>query len=452
MNGQLKTDPPELVALFNRRPQVIKPGLSRIKAALDALGQPELLARPTVLVGGTNGKGTTSGFLWQLCAASGWRVGLFSSPHLQHFRERIQLSHRQVCDQDLVDELTLLETALPPETYAPLSFFEINTILALRLFARANTDLNILEVGMGGRWDSTNVADPCLSIITSIGLDHQEWLGTTHAAIASEKAGIMRTARPVIWGGRAAGTTEAQSTLRRSAAELHAPFWEQGQEFRLREDTIVLDLPDCPPATVALPQKARHWPPFLRDNFTKAAAAYYWLIATSQVKKEHEDPKKSLAAATSAIDADSVPTPACLRARFDHIKINDAKHGQRSLLLDVCHNTAGAEALVAGLKATGMVSASRPKLPALISILADKDCDEILDILRQVLLPAALFATSGERSWTVGRLAPRHRDLVFVDSFAAAWQHLPTTDATTVICGSVHAVGEVMQDLGISLS
>ncbi|MBM4252208.1 MAG: hypothetical protein FJ146_09575 [Deltaproteobacteria bacterium] len=452
MNGHDTTDPPELVALFDRRPQVIKPGLSRIQAALDTLAQPELIKRPTITVAGTNGKGTTSGFLWQLCAAHQWRVGLFSSPHLQHFRERIQLSRRQVRDEDLVDELRLLEREIPAEVYEPLSFFEINTLLALRLFARNRTDLNILEVGLGGRWDSTNVADPCLAIITSIGLDHQQWLGSTHEAIAAEKAGIMRPGRPVIWGGSTAGTPGATAVLRNAAAELQAPFWEQGLEFRIIDDELVLDLPRCPHAAVKLPQKARGWPPFLRDNFAKAAAAYYWLVATGAISRSTVSPQEALVGSIAKVDQNLVPTPPCMRARFDHIEISDEGQGARSLLLDVCHNIAGAEALIAGLRATGMVNAANPTLPALVSILADKDCDEILDILRQILSPMILFATSGERSWSADRLAPRHRDLEFTLSFAAAWQLLPRTGATTVICGSVHAVGEVMRERGIPLA
>ena len=451
MNGSLTTDPPQLVALFNRRPQVIKPGLDRVKAAIEALGQPELLARPTVLVGGTNGKGTTSGFLWQLCAAERWRVGLFSSPHLLNFRERIQVSDRMVSDQDLIEELARLEAEIPPTVFEALSFFEINTVLALRIFARANTDLNILEVGMGGRWDSTNISDPCISVITSIGLDHQQWLGSTHAAIAGEKAGIMRARRPVIWGGHRAGTEDAATVLRDTAASLHAPFWEQGKEFDLVGDSIELKLPDCPATSISLPQKASRWPPFLRQNYANALAVFYWLLTTAKVRAPKSTPSQSLEVATKAIDAGAVPTPACMRARFDLLELQVPALGRkRSLLLDVCHNTAGAKALVEGLKATGLSTPAAPKLPALVSILVDKDCDEILDVLREVLSPIVLFATSGERSWTADRVATRHRDLIFAPDFSAALKHLPPTDKTTVICGSVHAVGEVMRDFKIA--
>ena len=121
------------------------------------------------------------------------------------------------------------------------------------------------------------------------------------------------------------------------------------------------------------------------------------------------------------------------------------------MLLDVCHNIPGAEALVAGIRASGLLGQNKT-LPGLVSILADKDCDEVLDILRQVLAPLTLFANTGERSWTPARLATRHRDLPFLASFAEAWiATAPVTTQPTVICGSVHAVGEVTAGLGISL-
>jgi len=218
-------------ALFAKRPGVIKPGLARIEAGIAHFGAEGLLATPTVLIAGTNGKGTTSGFLWQMLSALPARAGLFTSPHLVHFAERIQVSGHPVDDALLLHELALLQQSMPTELYDLLSFFEINTLLALRLFCRLRTEINLLEVGLGGRLDATNASRPCLTIITSIGLDHQEWLGDSTAAIATEKAGIMRAGVPVIWGGEGAGDPAAVAVLRQRATALGAPFWQQGQEF-----------------------------------------------------------------------------------------------------------------------------------------------------------------------------------------------------------------------------
>jgi len=452
--GLIASEAPELAALFARRPQVIKPGLSRIEAALAALDSEALLATPTVLVGGTNGKGTTSGFLWQLMTALGWQTGLFTSPHLQHFTERIQTSQTRVDNKLLVSDLHKLEQDLPPAIYEPLSFFEINTLLALRVFLRANTDLNILEVGLGGRWDSTNVTRPCLSIITSIGLDHQQWLGTTTEAIASEKAGIMRPGCPVIWGGENAGDISAIKTLRQEATRQRAHLWEQGRHFTSNEDGLTFLLPGCKAAHHPWPTVARQWPPFMRDNFAKACAAMVWLLQSDATLKVRQrlgitDANTALADAIAAIDAGIVRVPCCMRGRFEITSVPTHDHGPRRVLLDVCHNIPGAEALVAGIRASGLLEQNKT-LPGLVSILADKDCDEVLDVLRQVLAPLTLFTNTGERSWTPARLATRHRDLPFLGSFAEAWA-VPVTAHPTVICGSVHAVGEVTAALGIAL-
>jgi dihydrofolate synthase/folylpolyglutamate synthase len=300
------------------------------------------------------------------------------------------------------------------------------------------------------------VTRPCLSIITSIGLDHQQWLGTTTAAIAREKAGIMRPGCPVIWGGDSAGDSAAITTLRQEATRKQAYLWEQGQHFILNEDGLTFLLPGCKAANHPWPQLARQWPPFMRDNFAKACAALVWLLQSDATLKVRQrlgitDANTALADAIAAIDAGKVRVPSCMRGRFEVTSVPTHDHGPRRVLLDVCHNISGAEALVAGIRASGLLEQNKT-LPGLVSILADKDCDEVLDILRQVLAPLTLFANTGERSWTQERLATRHRDLPFLASFAEAWTAAaPAMTQPTVICGSVHAVGEVTAALGIAL-
>src|SRR5690606_13969285 len=143
---------------FARRPDVIKPGLARMQAALAVL--PELApAVPTAVVAGTNGKGTTTGYLWQLMVAAGERAGIYTSPHLWRFAERIQHSHAVLDDRRLVDDLAALQARLPAEVERPLSFFELTTLLALWEFRRLDSTMLALEVGLGGRWDATNVVD-----------------------------------------------------------------------------------------------------------------------------------------------------------------------------------------------------------------------------------------------------------------------------------------------------
>ena len=437
-------------ALFAKRPGVIKPGLARIEAGIAHFGAEGLLATPTVLIAGTNGKGTTSGFLWQMLSGLPACAGLFTSPHLVHFAERIQVSGHPVDDALLLHELALLQQSMPTELYDLLSFFEINTLLALRLFCRLRTEINLLEVGLGGRLDATNASRPCLTIITSIGLDHQEWLGDSTAAIATEKAGIMRAGVPVIWGGEGAGDPAAVAVLRQRATALGAPFWQQGQEFGGLDAGhffVHLPLPGGRRYVLPWPQRLAQAPNYLRDNFLKAAAALAWLLGHGPLTASYQG---LFAKAVAALDQPGLVIPPSLRARFERVVVKSGTI-DHELLLDVCHNPDGAKALVRGLSEAAVVAAAGGKVAAFVSILADKDCDEILDILRRVCAPVVLFAVMSERTWGPERVAARHRDLAFYPSFDAAWTAAAPVPAAApvLICGSVHAVGEVCTYFGI---
>ncbi len=439
--------------LFRKRPTVIKPGLSRIETALAVLGRDPLLAAPSVLIGGTNGKGSTAGFLWQLMGRLGLTPGIFSSPHLWRFEERVQVHGQTVELELLLDELEALRKDLPEDVYEPLSFFEINTILALRVFRRLGADVDLLEVGMGGRWDSTNVASPRLSIITSIGLDHQQYLGDTTAKIAFEKAGIMRGGLPVLTAGVAGGDAEALATLRHEAAAKGALLFELGRDFLADEDAVVVRFPGRPEESVAWPNKSRCWPPFLKQNFTMAVAALAWLLDDDVIRQRLPDgplPTRSLLeVAVRGLDSPDLATPPSLRGRFEELGVTRESGVEARLLFDVCHNVDGAVALRRALEAPGSMAA----VPAYIAILADKDCNGILDVLRPALGKVRLFAVASERSWTRAALLPRHQDLAFFPDFQAAWRDASDAEAGgaafNVVCGSVYAVGEVMAGLGL---
>src|SRR5579875_1942507 len=170
--------------------------LEHMRVLAEALGHPERKF-PSVLIAGTNGKGSTSATLASILQAAGYRIGLYTSPHLVRVNERVRIHGAEISDDDFarlyftVDDVArrlVHEGRLPH----PPSFFETMTALAFSAFAQANIDIAVLEVGMGGRLDATNIVDPLLSIITDISLDHTEWLGTTIDAIAREKAGILR--------------------------------------------------------------------------------------------------------------------------------------------------------------------------------------------------------------------------------------------------------------------
>ena len=195
-----------------------KPGLETTRA-LDAYYQHPHTAYKTIHVAGTNGKGSTSHSLASILMASGYRVGLFTSPHLVDFRERIRVDGEVVSEEFVI---SFVEEVHPlVEQYHP-SFFELTTLMALVYFRQANVDVAVIEVGMGGRLDSTNIIQPLLSIITGISLDHTQYLGDTLKEIAREKAGIIKAKTPVVIGH--AEESEVRQVFVERAQELCAPI------------------------------------------------------------------------------------------------------------------------------------------------------------------------------------------------------------------------------------
>ncbi|MDL2345312.1 Mur ligase family protein, partial [Deinococcus sp. MIMF12] len=182
--------------LFARQRFGVHPGLDRVRALLTRLGEPQRTFR-SVLVGGTNGKGSTAASLAAMLTASGTRTGLFTSPHLTRFSERFVVDGQE-CGAQRVE--AALHRVRPHAEAAGASFFEVVTALGSLLFAEAGVEVAVMEVGLGGRLDATNALDPDLSVITSVALDHTEILGTTLDAIAREKAGILRPGRPAVTG------------------------------------------------------------------------------------------------------------------------------------------------------------------------------------------------------------------------------------------------------------
>lgn len=211
-----------LEALFQRRRFGMKPGLERIRALLEALGDPQD-SFAAVHVAGTNGKGSVATLVAGALDAAGFGVGRFTSPHLRRFNERIVVRGAPLSDAVLAAALDKVETAassLPEELGEP-TFFEVATAAGFTAFRDAGVKLAVVEVGLGGRLDATNVITPLVSVITSIGLEHCEYLGDTLSAIAREKGGIIKRGRPVVLG---ALEEEAHSALAAIARENGAPL------------------------------------------------------------------------------------------------------------------------------------------------------------------------------------------------------------------------------------
>jgi dihydrofolate synthase/folylpolyglutamate synthase len=209
--------------------------LERIERLLDRLGAPQRSLPPTFHIAGTNGKGSVSAYLRAALEAAGYGVHTYTSPHLVRFHERIRLADRPHSrDIDEAHLAALLDECERVNNGEPITFFEITTCVAMLAFARAKADALILEVGMGGRYDTTNVIEhPAISIITPIDLDHQAFLGDTIEAIAGEKAGILKRGIPAVIGLQKDG---ARAVIEAQAAELDVPLLIAGQDFSTHEE------------------------------------------------------------------------------------------------------------------------------------------------------------------------------------------------------------------------
>lgn len=217
-----------------------KPGLGRMKAALKRLGNPEKKIN-TIHVAGTNGKGSTSAMMASILKQAGYNVGFFSSPHLHHFRERFRINGVPIAEKELELMVKQIRPAIEEVSKDPelgrMSYFEVVTVLAFNYFAYKKLDLVVLEVGLGGRLDSTNVVHPLVSVITNIGHDHMEYLGDTLAEIGKVKAGIIKDSVPVVTGVE---KEEAFAAVKEEAEEKNAKIYRplKEAEWEKKDQTI----------------------------------------------------------------------------------------------------------------------------------------------------------------------------------------------------------------------
>lgn len=226
MSDHLRAHDQALERLQQLHPKKIDLTLGRMQRLCDALGNPERRLPPTVHIAGTNGKGSTIAILRAIAEAAGLRVHVFTSPHLVRFAERIRLAGTLISDEALTTLLDRVETANAGE---PVTFFEITAAAALLAFAEEPADLLLLEVGLGGRYDATNViSPPALSVIAPVAMDHREFLGDNLAQIAGEKAGILKSGVPAVV---ACQQEEAREVIEAEAERVGAPLILQGRDF-----------------------------------------------------------------------------------------------------------------------------------------------------------------------------------------------------------------------------
>jgi dihydrofolate synthase / folylpolyglutamate synthase len=237
MNGEMKKDDPSMASAYQRSLDYLYGlekfgmifGLTQVERILEAVGKPHEEIQ-SIHIGGTNGKGSTAAMMASILQEEGYRVGLYTSPHLIRFTERIKVNGKEIEEEEVADLAGWMRERIEAAgTQGSFTFFDFTTAMALLYFSRRRVEIAILEVGLGGRLDSTNVVDPLVSIVTNIAKDHEEYLGHTLLKIAREKAGIIKKGRPFI----TAATQEPVLRLfSKICREKESPCFRVGKEFR----------------------------------------------------------------------------------------------------------------------------------------------------------------------------------------------------------------------------
>jgi dihydrofolate synthase/folylpolyglutamate synthase len=401
-------------------PVEVDPGLERAGSVWKRLGLP--LRAFSLTVGGTNGKGSVSAFLDAMLAAAGYETGLFTSPHLARYNERIRVRGREAADEALLAAFDEIDAA---RGRTSLTFFEWNTLAALVAFARARIDVAVLEVGMGGRLDAVNIVDADVAAVVSVGLDHCEWLGRTVEEIAVEKAGIFRAAKPAIFGGR-----QLPRSIAAYAAAIGARLRRIGTDFDFVERADGWDY-------VGFGSRRRELPlPALRGPAQLGNAAV------------------ALAMLESAEPAILVPDEA-VRAGLATVRLPgrfQVVPGDPEWILDVAHNPQAAEVLAAGLAARP----SSGRTIAVCGILGDKDVEGVVRALAPEVDRWLAVGLEGTRALTAAALASRMRragvDPVLATTDVAAGMAQARAEAMpgdrVVVFGSFLTVGPALAWLG----
>lgn len=413
-----------------QHPHAIDLGLDRVRGVALRMGLLPLRV-PAAIVGGTNGKGSTATTLAALLTAAGRRTGLFTSPHLIHYNERIRIDGEPVEDAGLCAAFERIEAATAGTS---LTFFEYNALAALEVFARRNVDAVVLEVGLGGRLDATNIVDADVAVLCSVGMDHMEWLGATVEQIGREKAGIFRAGQRVVLG-----TAVLPDPVYAVAEMLGCELQVAGREFRWRRQSNgqwwFEQAGAVPPTVGPLPA-----PQLAGDiqycNAATALAAWSALHAARPVGI----PPPTLAAASAGINHVRLP------GRMQVVQ-RDAEW-----ILDVAHNAPAAEVLAAELRRRG----GPRRTVAIFGMLGDKAVQDVTQILDGVVDEWWLCPTGegrgldpAELSRRMGKTRGSRREFLSVDEACSVALRETGPGERVLVCGSFHIVGPALHCLGL---
>lgn len=329
-------------------PRPIDLGLERVADVYRQL-DPDRNKTPTITVAGTNGKGSCIAFLEAIYRAQGYRVGAYTSPHILRYNERIRIDGRPVSDEAICQAFTRIDTVRGDIS---LSYFEFGTLAALALFADAEVDVRLLEVGLGGRLDAVNIVDPDAALVTTIAIDHVDWLGHTEEAIGREKAGIFRSGVPAIIGEQ-----RPPASLLDTAREKHALLMALGQAFNYRKHASEWDwyTPDVQLQDLPAPAfKGEH-------QYRNASAVLMAVTALQPILPVGE---------------------AAIRHGLRHAQLNGRFQliaGDIPVLLDVGHNPQAVRTLIDYLQE----AFPAVKIHAVFAMMKDKDIAGVLSMMRE---------------------------------------------------------------------
>ena len=397
----------------------LRPGLERISATLDALGNPHNSLK-IVHVVGTNGKGSTAAFLSSLAAAGGYRVGLYTSPHLIRFTERLRINGEEIGEEAVVRLAERVIEAAPTET----TFFEIVTAMAFLYFAEERVDLAIIEAGMGGRMDATSSVSGMLSVITPISLDHCQYLGETIEEIAREKAGIIKAGCPVVVSPQDAA---ALSVITRHCSDLECPVYLSGIDFMSSWEAEGLTYRGIQTCLAGLR-------PGIPGRYQQANTAAALCAAELLNRLGFGLSDQAL---RTGIDTARWPGRMEILGKTPRF------------LLDGAHNTAGASAL-----AEALADVPYDRLFLVMGVMGDKDAEGMLDQLLPLTTTVFAVSPAMERAMPSSELAAlcRQRGAAAVDAGSVADGLIRSGTAAgasdlVVVTGSLFAVGEARASL-----
>ncbi|WP_394661449.1 bifunctional tetrahydrofolate synthase/dihydrofolate synthase [uncultured Acinetobacter sp.] len=395
-------------------------GLERVLPVAQKLGVTQPSAK-VFTVAGTNGKGSTTTVLASILQAQGYKVGLYQSPHIYRFNERVKLAGQEATDQELIEAFVQVDQARR-ECGLSLSFFEATTLAAFLIFQKQACDIWVLEVGLGGRLDVVNVIDPDVAVITNIGLDHTDWLGDTIEKIAFEKAGIIRPDIPVVFGGLqtlpdaiSSKAAECRANLQVAQRDYFYQLAETPNTWQFASAGVTLQLPT---GSLAV------------ENIATAVAA----ILMSDVTVSQDAICQGIQNAK-------------LSGRFELRNIE-----QKTVIFDAGHNGHGVDFLLKQLRNFLEYNKQYTEVIAVFSMLADKDISTVVDLLKPAITSWHVAPLNNPRAASLEHLMHALKDQTtqtfdsIQDAFSTAIAKVKPHQLI-LVCGSFHTLEAVWEYL-----